>query len=292
MGKLRVLIFNVEQGFCAFIRTPNDYTLLIDCGSTQSFSPIKYIAENELVGAKTYNGHKLTKFVLSHPHDDHLTDIERLKGDLSPGIMKRHIYNWDDVKTGDKDLYHNLDVYSGWQKSYNQSLSSTPDWGANIYHGESLTPEEAKLLGKGCFVNNSSISTFIEYKNWKISFHGDLESNAWIELLKNDNFKNSIANSSFFVASHHGHSSGFCKEIFQTMGKPHFNIVSANSGDESIEPSYSKPEYSRGVAYNNKTRYMFSTRSEGHILLEIDEEGKATFDFLKIDDNLVDGVFW
>lgn len=42
MENLRVIIFNVEHRFCAFVKSPAGRTLLIDCGKTAKFSPIQY----------------------------------------------------------------------------------------------------------------------------------------------------------------------------------------------------------------------------------------------------------
>jgi hypothetical protein len=60
MSGLRVIVFDVEEGFCAFVRSPNNYALLIDCGMTEKFSPIEYILTHELEGITERNGRKLT----------------------------------------------------------------------------------------------------------------------------------------------------------------------------------------------------------------------------------------
>ena len=286
MGKLRIIIFHVEHGFCAFVRSPNDYTLLIDCGATKDFSPIKYILEKELAGANEYEGYKLTKFILTHPHDDHLTDIERLTNNFEPYLLMRQHYNWDQVKEGDKEQYENLDTYSEWQETYTPGQTPPPDWGMSISHGDYLSPSQAKAIEENKFINNSSIPTFIEYKGYKIVFPGDLEQSGWLELLNKQTFRNALKGCSFFVTSHHGHSSGYCKEIYESMGKPHFNIVSTHKGDESVESAYSKPENARGVEYDGKTRYMFSTRNDGSIVIEVTEDGKCTYNFLDLPNNL------
>jgi len=287
MAKLKIIIFNVEHGFCAFVKSPNNHALLIDCGAREKFSPIKYILENEISGINTHNGHKLTQFILTHPHDDHLTDIERLRNDFSPAIMTRQKYEWDEIKQGEnQDEYENLDNYSDWQETYNQKVEVWPDWGMELETSLHLAPNEAKKLDDKKFVNNSSIVAGIKYKGWKIIFPGDIEEAAWLKLFENQNFKNLIKDTSFFIASHHGHSSGYCKEIFENMGKPHFNIVSAHKRDESVDSAYSNSNNAKGVQHNNQMRYMFSTRQDGSIFIEIDENGKATFDLVKLDDNI------
>jgi hypothetical protein len=48
---MKVTVFNVEHGFCAFIKTPTNHTVLIDCGCTGAFSPALYIDNAELADA-------------------------------------------------------------------------------------------------------------------------------------------------------------------------------------------------------------------------------------------------
>jgi len=286
MKKLRIIIFKVEHGFCSFIKTPNNYTILIDCGATESFSPIKYILDNELNDVSLYNNRKLTRFILTHPHDDHLTDIERLKNELPPAIILRQKYVWGDVKVSEDGDYEKLDTYVELQEIYNTPIVNPPDWGMDLGHGAYFSPEEAKKIDANKFINNSSIPTILKYSNFKIIFPGDLEKAAWLELLKKQNFKEGIKGGSFFVASHHGHSSGYCKEIFDAMGKPYFNIISTHSGDDSVEKAYSSSDLAIGVDYDGQKRYMFSTRCDGNLLIEIEENGRCTFEFLELEDNI------
>jgi len=287
MGKLKVIIFNVEQGFCAFVKSPNNYSLLIDCGERENFSPIKYIIDNELNDITPYNGYLLTQFILTHPHNDHLSDIKRLITDLKPALMVRQKYDWEEIKKGENGAeYENLDQYSVWQETYNREAVVLPDWGMNLEHNECLDPLQAKELNESKYVNNSSIVVVIKYNNWKIVFPGDIEKEAWLKLFENQKFNKLVDKTSFFVASHHGHSSGYCKEIFQYIGKPNFNIISVHKRDENVDPAYSSSDNAKGVQYNDQTRYMLSTRKDGSISIEIDEEGKATFDVLNLDDNI------
>jgi len=43
MRCLECILFNVQHGLCAFVKSPTGYGLLIDCGSRGKFSPIKWI---------------------------------------------------------------------------------------------------------------------------------------------------------------------------------------------------------------------------------------------------------
>ena len=288
MGKLRIMIFDVEHGFCAFVRSPNGYGLLIDCGRSEGFSPVKYILQNEISSLRKFNGFNLAQFILTHPHDDHLNDVEALARDLRPAIMVRQkTYDWEEVKSGSplRGEYGNLDMFSAWQESYDRRIGS-PDWGMKL-ENHWLTPQRAKELDEAKFVNNSSIVTVIEYNGFKAVFPGDLEEAGWRELLRDPSFVNSIRGATLFVASHHGHSSGYCGEIFEVMGKPVCNVVSARAGDDHVSRAYSSLENAEGFDYEGGTRRMFSTRNDGSIFVEVGEDGKGILEAVHLGYNVI-----
>lgn len=278
MSNLKVIVFDVEHGFCAFIKSPTGRTLLIDCGKASKFSSVKYSIDNELQDCVDEGNFYFSKFILTHPHGDHLEDIERL-ADYPPRTMfRQNGYDWNEVKESNSESgKEKVDTYQEWQEIYNQPASEI-DWGFDIYHKDYLTPSQAKALDKSKIVNNSSIPVIITYQGTRYSkkflFAGDLEEKGWLELLKRQSFKDVIKGTDFFITSHHGHSSGYCKEIFEAMGKPILNIVSARSRDESVEAAYSSNENAQGTKINGNKRYMLSTRNDGSISIEVDSEGK------------------
>ena len=115
---MKVVVFDVEHGASAFIRTPTNYGVLIDCGCTGKFSPALYLVEKELPSIVPWDGHSLTKLIVTHPHDDHIGDVETVKEKCPPALLLRQKYDWEDVKTAECD-YDNLDTYSEWQNTYN-----------------------------------------------------------------------------------------------------------------------------------------------------------------------------
>ena len=287
MGKLGILIFDVEHGFCAFVRSPNGYGLLIDCGRSEGFSPVRYLIDYEIQHLAPFEGHSLAKFILTHPHDDHLNDVEALAGYMRPAVMSYQTYDWEEVKSGGalRGEYANLDMFSAWQESYDRQTKG-PDWGMNL-ETYWLTPRRAKELDEAKFVNNSSIVTVVEWKGFKAVFPGDLEEAGWRELLGDRNFANSIRGATLFVASHHGHSSGYCREIFEAMGRPVCNVVSARAGDDNVSQAYSSPENAEGFYYEGGTRRMFSTRNDGSIFVEVGEDGKGILEAVHLDCNVI-----
>jgi hypothetical protein len=52
----RVILFNVQHGFCAFVKSPTGCTVMIDCGKGDEFSPAEYILAHELGDTVPHNG--------------------------------------------------------------------------------------------------------------------------------------------------------------------------------------------------------------------------------------------
>jgi hypothetical protein len=290
MGNLRVIIFNVEHGFCAFVKSPTARTLLIDCGKTAKFSPILNVINNEFSDVSVEGEFYFSEFILSHPHGDHIDDIERLKIFKPRLISRQKDYDWEAVKDVNSDSgAEKVEIYKDWQATYNREALE-PDWGFDLYQSDFLTPGQAKQLEESKMVNNSSIPVVITFKGTqyqeKVLFSGDLEKKAWIELLRRQSFKNAIKGTDVFITSHHGHSSGYCKEIFEAMGKPIVNIVSTHTGDESVETAYSSPDNALGIEIGGIKRYMLSTRKDGSICIDVGSDGKFWISLNKYTDNL------
>lgn len=288
---LKVIIFNVERGFCAFVRSPNKYALLVDCGRSTNFSPIKYIVDNEIGKTQPFEDHELAEFICSHPHEDHISDIQNLKKLLRPMIIVGDIFDpWDEIKDPtDKrvDAYKNLDDYAHFRAQYRPPVDTYPEWGMDFWFG-GLSIDDAKKINneRHAFVNNSSIAVMLKYQNLKFFFSGDLMEDGWKELLKRPKFRKAIEGTDVFITAHHGHKSGYTREIFDAIGegKPLINIVSEKSGDDVCN-QYSDKNHAQGIDYEGKTRRMFSTRWGGSIIIKVSDEGDGTIIQQEFEDN-------
>ncbi len=276
---MKVIVFDVEHGASAFIRTPSNYSVLIDCGCTGSFSPARYIAENELRTARTWNGRALTKLIVTHPHDDHIGDVETVKQTCPPALLLRQTYNWEDVKTAEAD-YENLDAYRDWQSTYNETPAVFPDYGMQL-QSFMLSPQAAKTVDEAKYINNSSIVTIATVTGTKhqekFLFGGDMETAGWEALLKQPGFKEAVKNVDFYVVSHHGHQSGFSEPLYAAMGRrPIINIVSIHNYDEHIDDRYSQEAYAIGtdILGGGTSRRRLTTRRDGTITISVNDEGK------------------
>lgn len=127
-------------------------------------------------------------------------------------------------------------------------------------------------------INNLSLVTFAKYMGWTFIFPGDIEEEGWHKLMENESFRNWLSGVSVFVASHHGREAGFCNDVFQ-LCQPLLTIVSdKNVTDTDFAGRYY--QVSRGLNVVDDlgqitNRSVMTTRSDGAILVEIDEAGRG-----------------
>jgi beta-lactamase superfamily II metal-dependent hydrolase len=271
----RIILFDVQHGFCAFVKSPTGLTLLIDCGRGNGFSPVRYLAQHEIL-EPYMDGYPLTELLVSHPHEDHIDDISNVTSILRPFLLKRQRYVWDAVKQEAGGDYRSLDHYSGWQQTYSLPGPNL-NWGFD-FKTFSLTPEEAKRVGSSKYVNNSGIVTILTFQGTqtrrKIIFGADVEQSGWQLLLSKRGFIDAVKDPDFYVAAHHGHSSGFSTDLFRAMGKcPYLNLISVTDCDEHVDSRYSSSDFSRGANLEEGIRYMLSTRTDGSIFIDINHIG-------------------
>ena len=303
MKKLECIIFNVEHGLAVYIKSPNDYGIMIDCGGSSKFSPIKWINSNynTTVGnrnkIKQFEGRNIAELFITHLHKDHFEDIGRFKDDGRPkGLLsdsKTLHFIRDKIKDSPDDPGISvLKEFVNFRESYNKPVNSGIDYGMNINYVQ-LDYDTAKDVSASDdkLINNRSFVCVIEFAGKKILLPGDIEVEGWSRLLENKNTKDLLNGINFFVASHHGHKSGFMKEILDTTGIPDLFVVSAKSGDSSIDTSYSKDEYVKGHLVKNdnisQEKKMISTREFGRsIKITIWENGSTEVEALETRDNV------
>jgi len=280
-------IFDVGRGLCVAIRSPNGYLCVIDCGRSDDFSPIERRATQEWTCHKNY---KLAKLIITHPHVDHIADIETVTNKLKPFmILRRKDLDWEKVISGGS---YQTAVMKHYMKNYmppeyNSTVSDAdkPDWGdgfvlSSYCLGESKT---AEISGTdSAYVNNTSYVTIITYQNYRIALPGDIESEGMAALLQQSQGLRSAINSGidFYLSPHHGHASGFSSEWFRIAGPTRImNIASERRKSEregesktKADSRYSDKNFCNGN--NRDDRKLVSTKTDGHIHIWITDDGK------------------
>jgi beta-lactamase superfamily II metal-dependent hydrolase len=285
----KVIIFDVGNAACSLIVCPNRYGLMIDCGSHgEKECPVDHIkiTNKEWLNLKPYitrtgNRYDLTLLHISHPDDDHVKNAKKIKEGLTPYLLHRR--KWEEFPAGET-------IHEEYKKhideQYRGSNPETINWG---FDGNKIfqIPMEIVIssdeLSKKV-KNNSSILRFIEFGNRKLLFGGDLEKAGWDWLAENDeDFIKTMQNGiDVLIAPHHGHKSGFPDSLFDLTGNVEISILSkaSEAEKEGTDVSSQYTEYSNGVPYKNlKDGEMYfadgvlTTRSNGHIFLEVDDNG-------------------
>lgn len=275
MKILECTIFNVDHGFCSFIKSPNNYGLLIDCGSRERFSPVKWIRgqynfSNENI--QYYGDRRIAKAIISHLHMDHFDDVGSLiKADKPKQLLrdKESLHFIDEKIKQEKDevARNTLIAFRDFQKEYTEP-SSDIDWGFDFFKHSQISYKDASEISStpDKLINNRSYLVVVEYGGKKILFPGDIEVEGWLKAFENQKTQEIIADVDFFVASHHGHKSGFTSAILEYTGVPDIYIVSAQRGDEHVDSSYSNSIFSNGYLVEGDTQVsrMISTRDRGN----------------------------
>lgn len=275
MNWIKIFLFDVDHGLCSAVINSNGNVLLLDCGRGSNFSPLKYLASELGVSLQNLT---IDLFVLSHPHGDHIEDIDNL---LQTNVRNKHhtsigSYYDQELRAGNTEKgYKNIKLF---EKSYSHFTSagySPPNWGFSLNMMHSISPQDARQIDKSNVLNNSSRITIIEHFDVKFVFTGDIQENAWPKLLSSTSFVDDAFNPNVVIAPHHGHKSSFCSDLYKTIGKPFLNICSLAKGDQHLASQYSTDAASKGCELFGENRWMLSTRSDGTIIVDINENGWA-----------------
>jgi len=85
MSELVIWFLDVGHGDCTYIQMPNEARMMIDCGCGDSHWPSKMLmhykisrGQNPIPIDDGHNKYALDELIISHPHGDHLGDIEEV----------------------------------------------------------------------------------------------------------------------------------------------------------------------------------------------------------------------
>jgi beta-lactamase superfamily II metal-dependent hydrolase len=268
---MRVINFDVEHGSSHIIRTPNDQIVIIDAGSTESFSPAIYLKD-------TWGITNIRWFTLTHHDADHLTDINNIAEYLHVQTLHSPEIEIDELNHLYDEFSTPLEVFLEYKKNFTTPAPPMSDpsysWG-----GVQFATFGNKLVDfENPNINDLSVVTFASYMGWNFIFPGDLETPGWMKLLEIEEFRNRLSGIDIFIASHHGRESGYCEDVFSYC-TPKIVILSDKSNSEtSCADSYRN--FAQGLPVTNgagvsNRRYVLTTRTDGAISLYIDPQGRC-----------------
>ncbi|OGQ97430.1 MAG: hypothetical protein A2521_08575 [Deltaproteobacteria bacterium RIFOXYD12_FULL_57_12] len=270
MSPLKIIIHNVGHGQAVHAFTPDGKVVVIDLGTSTDHSPLEWLAKH----TKT-----IDSLVITHPHGDHIDEMP-LVNDLNFKVRQLWRPKW----------LSESDVYAANQVADHENLGAYFDLSDRYIHpipdGELVGDPKAtggvtikRFASRNCGtsnINNHSGVVVFEYLGVRIVIPGDNEPPSWKELLKQPDFVRMVSGAHVFMASHHGRESGYCPELFTALNKgaPRLCVIS----DARVQDTDARNRYtyhaeglpiSSRCARNEKTRACLTTRSDGHIEIEV-----------------------
>jgi beta-lactamase superfamily II metal-dependent hydrolase len=255
---------------CNFLISPTGKTELVDFGSGNNWSPVDHVFQTYIS-----KNDKLNRLVLTHHHGDHLSDWDNLKNRRIGIVLRRRMEGAyltackeSNYPEGQKLAKAVDDHFSTWIGEPDDSEISAEAWGVNI-ESRQLTIEHATEVSStpNAIVNNCSRVRLYEHNGIKILLAGDIEKEGMKKLLElNPKFQAQLSGLNILIAPHHGHSSSFSTELFESTGQVNVVIASMMSGDKNVDGRYSDQKYAAGIPFDDgTTKKLLTTRSHGAI---------------------------
>lgn len=236
--KLVIKVYSVGQGDATFIRTPDNYKILIDGGPDNKV--VEYL--NKDLGL---NDRSLDLIVLTHPQADHMFGlIETIKKFKVKKIITSNVSN-------------NTALYKLWIDTLKNSHLN-PEF---VYAGESITlsdqvnltivwPEDPKP--KVVDLNAACVVIKLSYGNFDMLLTGDADSPV-------QPYTGSIGHVEVLKVPHHGSKTGL-REDFAAELKPDVSVISVG-----INNRYGHPNPKMLELLNKNSKKVLRTDQNGTV---------------------------
>ena len=277
-GEMHLRIWDVDHGACAMLHHTlngaHGRLAMVDAGETSGWRPSKFIQQH-------LNCTRLDYLFITNADQDHMSDLQGLwdagidvtvvhRNPDPPGWALRIIKEQGGVLTSDAERY--LQIHN----TYNSTITEP----FNDYMGGITMSAFFNPFPRFKDTNNLSLAVFFQYAGFKILFPGDLERNGWLAMLEQPQFRYELAGINVLVASHHGRENGYCPEVFDYC-RPQVVVMSDKAivhDTQEMSQTYRNQvlkNHPNGVivATTNKRRHVLTTRRDGYIHFEVNEQG-------------------
>lgn len=237
-----------DTGDAIFIKTPN-HNVLIDAGGLlYGQKMLEYLRAN--------NVKKITYFIISHPHLDHMAGAFFI-------IPQFEIY---EIFDNGQDLDDNEDAYR-WYKKLVRTRGNYHILKANDILKidgivlEVLWPDKPNVSSSS---NANSLVIMLKYKNFRCLFTSDLNNIGEKRLLENaPGLKTNI-----LKVAHHGYFDATSKE-FLNAASPQYAIISVD-----VKNIRGAPSEATLNLLKEKGIKIYRTDKNGNIVIAVDENGR------------------
>jgi competence protein ComEC len=260
---LEVVFLDVGQGDAAFLRFPNQKTMLIDAGD-RSFQWDQG-EKTVLPFLQSVNALNINYLVGSHAHNDHIGGFLALVNAVSVDTLVLSGYQYN------SKLYSSLIITAQMKnipiKTVRRGDILSPDPSCRVYilHPDSHFIHAESFNGAEC--NNSSMVLKVQYGENSILFTGDLEESGEQPLLQYDYF----LESEILKIGHHGSSTSTSEALLKKVN-PLLALISVAKKNKFKHPS---PRTLERLRINGIKTYQ--TSQEGAVIFRIGPERISKF---------------
>jgi hypothetical protein len=266
---------------------------MVDCGSTQRFSPIDKIIELRLLPDNILGNLTLTNY-----DQDHFSGYPYLekKVRILSFCFPRNLTSGDimELKKNNKTeamerICNTLDILEPLKCKY------TPNYKKFCFYLEKT--DFPKGWSNNDFTNDLSQVVFVSYKGSTVCISGDLTSRAWDKLISKAERKDKrffylldlLRDTDIFIASHHGREDGYNERIFEYC-EPECIILSDDKiqygTQEGMLSKYESKVRNGGIFFEREIRgevreeireeirKVLTTRHDGDILIYLEENAR------------------
>ncbi|MDF2700959.1 MAG: beta-lactamase domain protein [Haloplasmataceae bacterium] len=285
---MKQVIFNVGGALATYTEF-RDKKLVVDIGKSKEFSPTNdfllplYKKRENLKSNIDKTKYHVDQLIISHPHDDHLSDISEFNDKFYPelltcpndndGMQAGHHINW---KLLEKNP--NVDILRKMLNGRKPPLKEVIKDFEYIYYIPPRDCEQSNALSVESYCNNISIAVFLIINDHRIFLPGDLQKTGMDEIIsRNQSLKTRLAGGvDILIAPHHGLQSSFSTVMFDYMKNKKtrcLNIVSekVNTNDKrNVDSRYSTSDYcfaKNDIGEKDEPHYQVKT-SRGHIFID------------------------
>lgn len=261
-------VFNVEHGQCSLLTTPQGGTILIDCGhnSRTNWRPSIHLPK--------YGFSDVDRLFITNADEDHASDLHNLRASVNiKSLVRNGTINSSNIKQ-----MKNLDLGLGIQELCKMLDTYTHPIQPNSKIDNVQIRRYAARYGEDFYDENDlSMVVFVEMGDYLVCFPGDITRRGWLKLLQKQAFKDDIARTSFFLASHHGREDGCCEELYSQAGlAPILTIISDSGKQHATQETVDwYAARTRGMKFGDSTRKVLTTRTDGHIRFELLSDGSV-----------------
>lgn len=255
---MKFTIHDVGHGCCAHLKHDNGNVMLWDCGhkADPEHRPSQFLPE---LGIRTVHRMFVTNY-----DEDHISDLPNLRRTVRIKILHRNRSITPGqlrcLKEESGPISPAMKSLLSMHESYSADVTEPPSFpnvNFEIFHCTYPTDFQD--------TNNLSLVTFLETPASNFVIPGDIEKLAWQKLLQNPNFQARLRKVTVFIASHHGRTSGYCREVFDYCSPAVIIFSDGPKQYATQEEASTYAAHATGVNFNGRTRRVITTRSDGSI---------------------------